>query len=140
VPVAWLLMRRATGFSVRVAMALTLGPVLVALGFACRQLGWWSGLDGVLLVLLVAATTTAREPVLSPLAQWVWAGFVGFLLLPGIVHLLPRSETGASNALNPSEVFGLVEIDIVKPRKALDGESRPQRRPFPVHKVTDPAT
>ncbi len=51
-PAAWFLLRQKTDRIRRISVALTLGPVLIALGFACHQLIWWNTADGLLLMML----------------------------------------------------------------------------------------
>jgi hypothetical protein len=110
VPAIWLLVRRATGASLRVAIAIALGPVLIALGFAFCQLSWWNGFDGVLLALIVACSAALGETFKASVARWAWAGLVVALLLPGIVALVPRMNS----APGESEVLGLVERDLAR--------------------------
>jgi hypothetical protein len=113
-PAAWLLLRRETGPGPRTSIAIALGPVLVAFGFACRQLSWWSGFDGVLLALLAASTMAVPGAGHARLMRWVWSGFVVLLLLPGAIQLVPQAMTTTKDALNESEVFGLVERDLAR--------------------------
>ena len=113
-PAVWLLARRRTGLGLRLAIAIALGPVLIALGFAGRYLSWWSGLDGVLLALLLAATAALRGAIDLRLARWGWSGFVALLFLPGAIHSFPRVKTGTDITLNESEVFGLIERDLAR--------------------------
>jgi len=110
-PAIWLLARRRTGSETRASIALALGPVLVALGFACRQLNWWSGLDAALLALTVAATAGDG---LAPIARWSWSALAALALLPGAVQVLPREDAGGKNALNQTQVVGLIERDLAR--------------------------
>ena len=113
-PAVWLLVRRGSGLGPRTSIALALGPVLIALGFACRQLSWWNGLDGVMLALLAAVTGAVRGTGNSRLVRWSWFGFVALLFLPGAVQLIPPTKSGTSIALNESEVLGLIERDLAR--------------------------
>ena len=45
-------------------------------------------------------------------ARWAGAGFLGLVLGLGAAQLAPPAETGAKNALNESELFGLIERDL----------------------------
>ena len=73
----------------RAAVAMTLGPVAVALGFACRLLNGWNGLDSVLLALLVTVTAALAQRA-KFLQQGAWAAFVTIMLLPGAILLFPE--------------------------------------------------
>ncbi len=110
VPAVWLLIRRTTGLVTRVSMAMALGPVFVALGFASRYLVWWNEVDGLLLVLLAAATGVMQGATIRRNVRLAWSGLVLVLLAPAIFQLAPRA-TGKSD-LSQSEVFGLVERDL----------------------------
>jgi hypothetical protein len=113
-PALWLLMNRRASLERRISIGIALGPVLVALGFACRQLSWWNGLDGVLLVLLGIVATTMQGATSSRLARWMGAGLAVLVMLPGLILLVPRTKSGATNVLNQSEVFALVERDLAR--------------------------
>ena len=109
-PAIWLLVRRATGAGLRVAVALALGPVLIALGFAFCQLSWWNHFDAVLLVLIIACSAALGETFKPSAARWAWAVLVAALLLPGVIALVPR----ANSAPGEAEVLGLVERDLAR--------------------------
>lgn len=109
-PALWLLVRRATGVGLRSAIAVALGPVLIALGFAFCQLSWWNHFDGVLLVLIVVCSAALNETFKPSAARWAWAALVAALLLPGVIALVPRE----SSAPTASEVLGLVERDLAR--------------------------
>lgn len=113
-PAVWLLMRRSTGLGPRSVIAIALGPVVVALAFACRHLSWWSGFDGLLLVSVAATTAAMRGTFDRRLARWGWPGLAALLLLPGAIHLVPQTRAGAEVTLNETEVFGLIERDLAR--------------------------
>lgn len=104
----WLLARRSTG-GARTAIALALGPVLVALPFAFSQLTWWSLFDAVLLALLVAMTAAIHPAAGPPRNRWLWTGFTGLVFLPGLVSLVPPTVTAGNVEFTRLEVEGLVE-------------------------------
>jgi hypothetical protein len=108
---AWVLPRQQAGRERRIAVALTLGPVLVAFGFACQQLFWWNVLGGLLLVMLVAATS-GMSGAASGYRRLAWVGGGLLLLLPGILLVAPRHKPGTENNLTRSEVLGLIERDL----------------------------
>ena len=107
-PAGWLLFRRATNAATRTALAIAFGPVLVALGFAWQQLGWWSLLDGALLGLLVAAIPN-REATGARVSRWLWSGWAALFVVPGLMQLWPSGSAGAGTALTGREVQVLLE-------------------------------
>jgi len=109
-PAIWLLLRRQSGGLARASIAVALGPVLVALCFACRQLSWWIGFDALLLALLVAATAA---PVPRP-AGWAWAALAALALAPGAFQVVPREGPAGSKALDRSQVVELIERDLAR--------------------------
>jgi hypothetical protein len=113
VPAGWLLLRPSTGVFTRAATAVALGPVLIALGFAGWHLNWWSLLDGVLLVLLVATTGTGTGET-SRAVRWTWTGSVLLVLLLGVIQLTPSVGKGDNNELGKPELVGLIERDLAR--------------------------
>lgn len=103
-----LIMRGARASTDRAALALGLGPVAVALGFACLQLRWCNILDATLLALLAAVSATAS----TRLARVLWCGGIAVILLPGLVQLLPASSAEARHALSETDVESIVERDL----------------------------
>ena len=108
VPALGLLLRRATERGTRIALAVALGPVLVALGFACWQLGWWNQLDGALLGLIVAALARPAAGG-SRFTRWLGAGTAVFIVIPGLIQLWPAKPADARMALTASEAQELIE-------------------------------
>lgn len=109
-PALWFLTRRGTGKSHRQAIAVALGPVLVALGFACFQLGWWSLLDGALLTLLIAFTTPIDAmPKAGP---WVCLGGLILVLAPGAMLLWGQARAEKREVLAEGDVIALIERDL----------------------------
>ncbi len=109
-PALWLLTRRTTSVLLRVAVAVVLGPVIVALGFAAEQLVWWNEVDGLLLVLLVAVTVNWSNVNRPSYYRLAWVGFALLLLVPGVFQIVLRP--GMKSDLSQAEVFGLVERDL----------------------------
>jgi hypothetical protein len=108
VPAGWRILRRGTNPKSRILPAIALGPVLVALGFACWQLSWWHLLDGALLVLIVAAVA-GNEPVVSRSTRWRWSAVMALIVLPGLIQLLPGKPANAGMILTTSEAEELIE-------------------------------
>ena len=113
-PAIWIIARRSTAPGARASACIALGPVLVALGFACRELAWWNGVDAALLALLVAVAAPIAGAVDLRPARVALAGFTALVLLPGVFQLLPRVSSGAKSAYNEHEVVGLVERDLAR--------------------------
>jgi hypothetical protein len=111
-PATWLLWRARQAGGRSVAVALVLGPVLVAFGFACQQLAWWSLLDGLLLVLLVALTAETPGAASRPYVRLALVSAAVLLLLPGALRVAPREKTETESDLTRSEVLGLIERDL----------------------------
>jgi hypothetical protein len=109
-PAVRLLCRRSAEPAVRAAVALTLGPVVVALGFACSQLAWWAVLDALLLGALVVALGSAPAAGPAPLARLAWGGAFLLVLLPGFAQL--RGGVAVKTVLTRSEQLGLIERDL----------------------------
>jgi hypothetical protein len=107
-PAAWLALRPSTRPDLRASLAVAFGPVLVALGFACGRLSWWSELDCALLVLTVAAA--AHEWRLARLpGRWVLAATALVCAAAGAAQLAPQGLAGPDLKLTPAEAKGLVE-------------------------------
>jgi len=108
VPAIGQLLRRSTDPETRIAMAVAMGPVLVSLGFACGQLGWWHQLDGALLGLIVAVFAQ-RAAGGSRFTRWLGAGTAVLLVVPGLIQLWPAKPADAGTALTAAETQELIE-------------------------------
>jgi len=106
-PAVWLLARPSAGPRLRACVAVALGPVLVALGFACRQLSWWGVLDCAL-IALVAASASAEWTLLRAPGRWILASIVVLSAIPGVALTIPRGFAGPSETLTPRESEQLV--------------------------------
>ncbi len=113
-PAAGLILRRSTGMASRASLSIAIGPALVALGFACRQLSWWNQVDAVLLVVLVAATAAVRDSAGNRLIRQAWSGCLAAVFLIGAIQVVPPARTGAGNALDETDIWGLVERDLAR--------------------------
>ena len=112
VPAAWMLARRRTAPVHRTALAVVLGPALVALAFALGRLRWWNIFDTSLLGLLVATTTASSALALSGLRRWLWAGGFALCLAPGIVLVVTQARDSARTEVTESDVTALMERDL----------------------------
>jgi peroxiredoxin len=113
-PAGWLMLRRTTGLVSRVSIALALGPVFVAFGFAGLQLSWWNQVDVLLLALLAATTTAIRATVGHRFIRWLWIGLLATVLVPGAFLVFPRTDGETKNALGETEIWSLVERDLAR--------------------------
>ena len=93
----------------RGAIALALGPVLVALGFAFRELSWWNGVDAALLLVAVVLVGGLQGDSRRAVV-WGVVLAAAAVVLPGTFRLLP--SFGSSDDLTHEEVVGLVERDL----------------------------
>ena len=109
VPALWLLVRRRTPVGQRFAIAVALGPVVVSLLLAIRQLAWWNLLDAMLLALVVAVATEWPATIRSARSRWLWSGVAGLGFLAGMIQLLPLPAGGENFAFTRLEVEGLIE-------------------------------
>jgi hypothetical protein len=112
IPAAVLLWPRMADASRRVPIALALGPVLAALGFAFRQISWWNGVDASLIALAVAAAAALGASPRPRLVAALAAALAAVALLPGAVQLWPSADAHIGEGLSETEVVGLVERDM----------------------------
>lgn len=94
----------------RSAMAITLGPLGVALAFSLRELRWWNGVDSVILLLAVTVAFALETSPRRRLVTWSCAVAAALILLPGAVRVWPPG--GGPDDFTQSEVVGLVERDM----------------------------
>ena len=113
-PAGWFILRRRVGRIARMSLAVALGPVLVALGFAGWRLNWWNQVDVVLLALLVAVTAAIGEMANQHFIRWIWSGLVAVIFLPGAIQIVPETASRGKDALDEAEIFGLVERDLAR--------------------------
>jgi hypothetical protein len=107
-----ILVRRAFGAPERAAVAVALGPVVVALAFAFRQLSWWNGVDCALLALLAATAAALRGSARPRLVAHCSMAVAALLLVPGAFQLWPSMGAGGGDGLTGTEVVGLIERDM----------------------------
>src|ERR1017187_10536590 len=112
IPAAWLLVCRKFGPGQRVAVALSLGPVLVMLGFSCWQINGWNGLDASLFALIVATSEAMGGAPRRRLVCWVSGVFAAVVLLPGAVQLWPYLGLKPDGELTKAALVGLLERDL----------------------------
>ncbi len=110
-PAAWFLLRKRSGAANRMAIAIALGPVLAALALSVRLPRWWSSLDAVLLVLLVAAAAAVPTAARALRIRWLGSALLAAVLASGLARLLPALGSGGMSGLRltHAEVEGLYE-------------------------------
>jgi hypothetical protein len=108
VPAAGLLLSGSAAPRARALAAVALGPVLVALPFAFRQLAWWGTLDATLLCALVAACAGAPGPG-SRVAAWAGAAVALGAAALGAAQMLPRAVPEGEMSLSWRESVTLVD-------------------------------
>jgi hypothetical protein len=100
--------RAATAGRTRAAIAIAVGPAVVTLGFALRQLEWWAAFDACLLAVIAAAAAAAGKPPRVG-TRWLLSAALLVFAVPGIARLLPEGFAGPSTVLTPAESEELVE-------------------------------
>lgn len=112
-PALWILSRRRTGPAYRTALAIGLGPAVLALALACAQIRWWNAFDAMLLALVaVAAASASASKAANPgYGRWMWAGLALLALVPGLAQLAPPpgADAAADFKFTRAEVEGLYE-------------------------------
>ena len=107
----FLALSRKTSVPQRRALALALGPVLLALVCAWLQLRWWNGF-GAALIGLIVATAVAAETAPGFARRWLWRGTLVLVALPGFFLLPPPAGARGEDPLGENEVLDLVERDL----------------------------
>lgn len=103
-----LMASRHTSVERRAALALALGPTLIALGFACTQLRWWAAFDATFLAVLVALATAGGASPRSPW-RWLLPSLAAVVLLLGVLVQWPHREPSGTPALTASDAQTVIE-------------------------------
>jgi hypothetical protein len=111
-PAVWVLRCRQIARPTRAAVAITLGPVVVALSLACAKLTWWQTLDALLLVTLAVAAPGISSQAIGPKARLGWISAVVVLLAPGLIYVLGRDRPSHRDVLSRAEVQDLILRDL----------------------------
>ncbi len=111
-PAFWVLTNRQSAGHTRAAVAITLGPVLVALAIACIKLSWWQTLDALLLVALAAAAPGILSKQVAAKARIGWISVTLALMAPGIIYVLAWDRPNKGAALNQTEIQDLIIRDL----------------------------
>ena len=111
-PAISVLRNRQIAKPTRAAVAITLGPVMVALSFACVKLIWWQTLDALLLVTLAAVAPGISSQAIGTKARLGWISVVVVLLAPGLIYVLGWDRPSQGDALNRTELQDLILRDL----------------------------
>jgi hypothetical protein len=111
-PAAWVLRNRRIAMPTRASVAITLGPVMVALSLACVKLAWWQTLDALLLVTLAAVAPGISSQWISARARLGWISLVVVLLAPGVIYALGWDRPGRGDVLRRTELQDLILRDL----------------------------
>jgi hypothetical protein len=109
VPVAGRIFLGTVAPNVRIASAIAVATVAVAVGFATANLGWWQTVSALLLVGLVVAISDRAGP---PRGKWAWTGGVAMAMATGCFLLLPKQQVRNREVLSEVEVQALIERDL----------------------------
>ncbi|MCC5024587.1 MAG: hypothetical protein J6386_18125 [Candidatus Synoicihabitans palmerolidicus] len=108
----WVLRRRIGDASLRRAVFIASGPVLVATAFACLQLSWWPAADAQL-VVLAAVAAVAGFSQLNLQRLFLLVSVCAIVVLPGLFTHGPRAPTdNLADSLASSEVVSSIERDL----------------------------
>ncbi|ACB73882.1 hypothetical protein [Opitutus terrae] len=118
----WLLVRLRPAVRERRALALVLGPTLVALGFATVKLEWWGVVDSTLIALAVAVLATLARHHVSAVLRWSLAAAGGMAVLLSARVLVPAAPGPEGYDVAPTEIEALIERDLAQwlARRASD--------------------
>lgn len=108
----WFVLRRDTGKHSRSALAVALGPLVIALGFACAQLRWWNIFDSALLALIAVTTAAIYHTKPIKTLAWIWTAAVVLVFVSGALALWPKNSAGTDNAVTEIEIQSLIERDL----------------------------
>jgi hypothetical protein len=112
VPAVWLLSNRSLRPWQFTSIAVSLGPVLMALAFAFREISWWSRVDCALLAMMVVSAAAMRETNASPVIAWVGGTIAAIAVLPGSARLWPALGSETEKGFTETEVVTLIERDL----------------------------
>ena len=111
-PAIWVLKNRQIAKPTRAAVAITLGPVMVALSLACVKLTWWQTLDALLLVTLAAVAPGISSQAIGRKARLGWISVVVVLLAPGLIYVLGWDRPRQGDVLSRTELQDLILSDL----------------------------
>ncbi len=108
-PAVWLLFSRTTIRPQRIAIALSLGPVLITLVLAFAQLRWWTTFDSTLLALTIVAATGLHAAANSVRSRRHWIAIIASVAAIGLVQMVFSTKSRDSSELTRLEAVSLIE-------------------------------
>jgi hypothetical protein len=99
---------------VKTALAISLGPVLVALVIACAKLSWWQTLDALLIVALAVAAAGISSRAIEAKARLRWAAIALLFLVPGFVYTIATCKPSKGETVSQMEVQDLILRDLAR--------------------------
>lgn len=111
-PAVWIIGFRKFGLAQRMALAVSLGPVLALVGFACWQINWWNCVDSAVLAAIVATAGVVSVSLKGRFVPMVSSALVAIILLAGAMQLWPTFGLTTNGELTKAEVVGLIERDL----------------------------
>ncbi|HEY3757752.1 MAG TPA: hypothetical protein VGL42_16480 [Opitutaceae bacterium] len=111
-PAFWVLTKSQAARSLRAAVAIALGPVLIALAFACVKLVWWQTLDALLLVSLAPVALGISSKKIAAKPRMVWTSVIIALLAPGLIFSLGWNRPSKGDEVSRSELQDLILRDL----------------------------
>lgn len=111
-PAFWVLTNGKVARPTRAAVAITVGPVLVAAALACSQLVWWQTLDALLLVALAAVVPGISAREIATKARWGGISIALAALTPGFVYALAWDRPAKGSELGQTELQTLILRDL----------------------------
>lgn len=113
-PAGWWLLFRNGPVVLRRTLALALGPLLVAVGFAGKQLSWWSTVDVLAIVLLVPVVALFVSLRLGRMVRWSYAAALAALCGIGFVQVFPDAQARGEAPVESADTLTLVERDLAR--------------------------
>jgi hypothetical protein len=120
IPAVWLLVSRG---SHRRQIALTLGPVITLLIFACFRLRFWGVVDALLLALMVAVLCATAHQAARRTYRYLSIGAL-LCFAPGLWVMRATVPFGAKDAVTELEAQSLVERDLAHWLSQRGGDER----------------
>jgi len=111
-PAIWVLRSRKISRPTRAAVAISLGPVMMALSLACVKLAWWQTLDALLLITLAAVAPGISSQAIGPKARLGWISVIVVLLSPGLIYVLGWDRPSRGDVLSRTELQDLILRDL----------------------------
>ncbi len=107
----WIMTRKISSVH-RSLLALSLGPAVMSLGFACAQLRWWNTFDLTSVGIIIVIVKVGGDFLTATTSRIVAASLLALLMIPGVLLVLPRPGSRAGDPLSRTEAQAMVERDL----------------------------